>query len=253
MNAQQAAEEAMDMRGIYQVLAKQHGVSDVYAAFRDARLLVWTSEVFGLARTGLDSFVGTHINLTEDMAVPQFWHFHNFVLPSEGRATVPLDNECLGFVLFPGPEGLLPIGVFVNPESVRTKDVFFRVVARPLRNKDIADAGQSVLLACLAFMQLKLAALEPVVLPRAVRRRMQRENKPIPNIRIVQLRQREPSGNHVGSREYHHKWIVQGHWRRLHEPRKSDGAEVTFVHAYVKGPEGAPLLQPRESVYVVAR
>jgi hypothetical protein len=47
------------------------------------------------------------------------------------------------------------------------------------------------------------------------------------------------------------------HWcydkSRRYAPRKKDGAEVTYVSPYVKGPDGAPLLPPRETVYAVTR
>lgn len=113
---------------------------------------------------------------------------------------------------------------------------------------------QAEIAAARAFVRLPIVAKEQIGLPRSERRRMMRSGEPIPDIRIIQLRRRERGdGNQASAREYHHRWIVSGHWRKLHEPRKADDAEVTFVSSYVKGPENAPLLQPRESVYVVAR
>lgn len=49
------------------------------------------------------------------------------------------------------------------------------------------------------------------------------------------------------------RWIVAGHWRRLKNPRKSDGAAITYVRPYVKGKEGFPLVSPKKNVFHVKR
>lgn len=230
------------------------------AQVRSSRIVLWTDEMFNLALGGEEQFVGTK---TPTVTFPrsEFWsmgdHEFGVMTGAEGHVTNPPEGSRLGqfflySALFKGDteaaHSLCGCYIF----RIDNDDLpHLRFIPIP---RDVPAAEVWCLfLAGRAFMDLKLAAQEPVLLPRATRRRMAREDKPIPDIRIVQLRQRESSDNHSGSREYHHKWIVQGHWRRLHEPRKEDGAEVTFVHAYVKGPEHAPLLQPRQSVYAVSR
>lgn len=53
-------------------------------------------------------------------------------------------------------------------------------------------------------------------------------------------------------REYHHQWIVRGHWRQQQYGPAAALRRTTWVPSYLKGPEGAPLL-PREHVYVWRR
>jgi hypothetical protein len=71
------------------------------------------------------------------------------------------------------------------------------------------------------------------------------------NLTVVTLRQprHAPTGLSP-SREYHTRWIVRGHWRRI--PTPDQPGRVTWVHGYVKGPTGAPLVV-RDRVTVLAR
>lgn len=80
--------------------------------------------------------------------------------------------------------------------------------------------------------------------PRHSELRMMRRRKLDPrSVRIVSLRHRqtESVGNEAETREYTHRWIVRGHWRNQWYP--SQGRHIPlWIHAHVKGPEGAPLL-----------
>ena len=55
-----------------------------------------------------------------------------------------------------------------------------------------------------------------------------------PKVYFVDLRQAGEKKGSAGSREYHHRWLVRGHWRQLASGRR------TWVRPYVKGPAGAP-------------
>lgn len=71
---------------------------------------------------------------------------------------------------------------------------------------------------------------------RASRRRAIRRGSAV-HPRVYWVNVDEKSINHVKgaeAREYHCRWIVRGHWRRLDEDRR------TWVKAYIKGPAGAP-------------
>lgn len=48
-------------------------------------------------------------------------------------------------------------------------------------------------------------------------------------------------------------WQVRGHWRKLHAPRKSDGALITWVSPCIKGDIDKPLLPPRERMFHINR
>ncbi|MFD4921122.1 hypothetical protein ACFWNE_07360 [Streptomyces goshikiensis] len=55
---------------------------------------------------------------------------------------------------------------------------------------------------------------------------------------VPQAREGEPSGGRV----YRHRWVVSGHWRdQPHGPERALRRK-TWIPAYVKGPDGAPLL-----------
>lgn len=218
------------------------------AALRECRIIVWELDLFNLAIDGKESFIGTALPAETDLT-PEFWWFNEFSAESDQREGLPPDAALDALLLIPGRGIVL---AYFGGVGQRDPVPYLRVV--PLDGTWI--------MALRAFMKLKIAALQAVTLPRGTRRRAQRAGETLPDIRVVHLRQREPgNSNSESSREYHHRWITTGHWRRLPEALKQDskitgarkGDEVTFVSAYIKGPVGAPLLQPRESVYVVAR
>ena len=88
-----------------------------------------------------------------------------------------------------------------------------------------------------------------------MRKQYKRLGIEIPEVRSVVLRRNESkSDKHThGNVDWACHWLVRGHWRKLHEPRKSDGATVTYVQPHVKGPEDMPFRAPRDTVYVAKR
>jgi hypothetical protein len=79
--------------------------------------------------------------------------------------------------------------------------------------------------------------------PRATLRRMTRDNDTSdPEVRVVTLRAPDSqSGSGVSDREFHHRWIVRGHWRQQWYPSIQDHRPV-WITPHLKGPEDAPLL-----------
>lgn len=75
---------------------------------------------------------------------------------------------------------------------------------------------------------------EQVSLPRAQRRRLDRFKISHPSVYFVQIGEASESHPGSGDREYHHRWLVRGHWRHF-----SRGGR-TWVRPYIKGPAGAP-------------
>lgn len=81
---------------------------------------------------------------------------------------------------------------------------------------------------------------------RAVRRRSERAGVPVPErpVSVVVLRhQRRPGGEvaEAGSTNWTCRWVVTGHWRRQRCGPSGNDRRLTWIPAYVKGPEGAPL------------
>jgi hypothetical protein len=97
-----------------------------------------------------------------------------------------------------------------------------------------------------------LATVAPAPLDRPARRRAARASI-VHNTRVVMLRRTSPIGEPGdGEAKWHYRvrFLVKGHWRRLHD---KDGQPYRiWINAYIKGPDGAPLLHG-EKVAVLAR
>lgn len=225
----------------------------------EAEIVLWSGEMHDMAvRGAIEAFDGLPVSQSVlNMRQPQFWYNpdFNFGIEAGGDLDIPEGSACDMALLFPAPPEGEPralCGVlFYGDEGAILPLV--RSCSSLIPGRGLAGADL-FFIALHEFMKLKLAAKSPVHLPRPDRRRLQREGKEPPEINVIHLRRRESSEWHSPSgREYHHQWIVKGHWRRLHKARKKDGAAVTYVESYVKGPEGAPLLKPRETVFKVVR
>lgn len=102
------------------------------------------------------------------------------------------------------------------------------------------------------LMRQTLAATTDAHYDRASIRRLARENREPERVRVIELRRRMPStGNAESDREYHHQWIVRGHWRKQWYP-SLDLHRPVWIAPHVKGPEDAPLLGG-EKVYALKR
>jgi hypothetical protein len=102
------------------------------------------------------------------------------------------------------------------------------------------------------LMQQPITSVSPAATTRAARRRYAREDKPLPLVRVITLRRpANPSGSGQSDREYHHQWIVRGHWRQQWYPSREVHRPV-WIAPHVKGPEGAPILGG-EKVYAWTR
>ena len=126
-------------------------------------------------------------------------------------------------------------------------------VKEPKRIKNAAIGG---LQSTLIMMTQRIASLQTENLPRSMRRRMEREGGVAPAIRTVTLRraagkpeqEREPGQE--SSRTYKHRWLVAGedgtgygYWRNTWYPSVGDHRlQYVWVPPYIKGPEGAPML-----------
>lgn len=101
----------------------------------------------------------------------------------------------------------------------------------------------------MCYLLRQRVAQETTVSPdRAARRRMAREGREPASVRVISIRGASASGGGDGSREYVHRWVVRGHWRRQWYPSIQQNRPI-WITPYVKGPEDAPLLGG-EKVYV---
>lgn len=86
---------------------------------------------------------------------------------------------------------------------------------------------------------------------RAASRRLARDGIPATRVRVITLRRAAGEGSGPSDREFHHRWIVRGHWRQQWIPSRSVH-RPTWIAPHVKGPDGAPLLGG-EKVYALKR
>lgn len=102
------------------------------------------------------------------------------------------------------------------------------------------------------LMHQQVASVEHVELDRTTRRRLRREGiDDLQPIRVVSLRTHSPASGGDGSRDYHHRWVVKGHWRNQWYPSQKRHVPL-WISPHVKGPDGAPLLGG-EKVYAWTR
>lgn len=102
----------------------------------------------------------------------------------------------------------------------------------------------------LCYLLRQRIAQETVQQPdRPTRRRLAREGREAAPVRVISIRGASASGGGDGSREYVHRWIVRGHWRRQWYPSIGQNRPI-WITPYVKGPDDAPLLGG-EKVYSV--
>jgi hypothetical protein len=125
------------------------------------------------------------------------------------------------------------------------------VEAEPTSLADIDPELPQPIVAALAAAWLLMQ--QPMLIDRSreradksTARAYHRDGLPSPEVTVVDLRRQytpqdqEPDSG--GSRHYRHRWIVSGHWRnQAHGPDRSLRRQ-TWIPAYVKGPDGAPLL-----------
>lgn len=224
---------------------------DIREAMSLSTLVIWEKDIYPIAVRGYEQFEGSHLTERMTKRDVEFWYFNGFK-PLVGQTSaglgvlfVPMPDESLWFILFK-----------------KKVDGDFGVVYRQVKIGQQITPEVSRIVAMREFLEQRLAANEPVILPRSERRLLKKQNNAPLEIRLISLRARESSGWHTAqSREYRHRWIQSGHWRRLQEPLKRDskrsggkqGDEVVWVIPHEKGPIGAPLLQQRPTAYVVAR
>lgn len=100
-------------------------------------------------------------------------------------------------------------------------------------------------------MRQPLADITDAEYDRASRRRIEKQGKTPPPIRVIALR--HAAGSHSGDgsgREWHHRWIVRGHWRMAACGEGRQQRRPVWVSAHVKGPADAPMIGG-EKVYTV--
>jgi hypothetical protein len=104
--------------------------------------------------------------------------------------------------------------------------------------------------------QPNIAETTDAPIPRPWRRAQQREGRPVPRVRLIDVRRpkhskTEPSAEHRDI-EWTHRWIVSAHWRQQAYGPGRSLRRPRLIAPYMKGPDDKPLIVP-ESVKVWKR
>jgi hypothetical protein len=102
--------------------------------------------------------------------------------------------------------------------------------------------GRTVLSAWLLMQQPGVSTREPYRYGQMDRKWLKRRRLQQSPITVVRLRYAATARHGDGGmgREYHHRWMVRGHWRRQWYP--SRGAHIPlWIAPHIKGPEDAPI------------
>ncbi|WP_410658338.1 hypothetical protein [Amycolatopsis sp. lyj-112] len=114
---------------------------------------------------------------------------------------------------------------------------------------DAQLALQRTILTTWLLMGQTLVRSERTAAPRAARRRIERYDPALnQGVRLVDLRRARttPADRHSdafgqGTREYHHSWIVRGHWRNQYYLSRDDHRPI-WIADHLAGPEDKPLI-----------
>ena len=105
-----------------------------------------------------------------------------------------------------------------------------------------------------AFLRSEALVASGTPLPRPVRRAAKKMKASVPEVKTVTLRRARCSEDDElsGSVEYTCRWLVNGHLRNQWYPSE-DRHHLIYIAPHIKGPEDAPLREPRATVNVVRR
>lgn len=120
-----------------------------------------------------------------------------------------------------------------------------------LNGNSVLNLWGRTIIAAWLLSQQPLADVSQVEAQRAARRRLLRARHEPRPVRVVELRRPKSSGGQASAGNYHHQWIVRGHWRNQWHP-KHEVHRPVWIAPHVKGPEGAPLIGG-EKVYALKR
>lgn len=145
--------------------------------------------------------------------------------------------------------------VFLNPDEPRTAEAHGAQTAYPF----VSAVGAAWLLMAQANVAetrtIGPPAPEPVPTPDAFGGSAPSPPREPSTVTIVELRARtataEPSDE--SRRAYSHRFPVSGHWRQQACGPNLSQRKPRYIGDYIKGPQGAPLIGPKQRVHVLRK
>jgi hypothetical protein len=238
-----------------------------------ATLFLWRGDLWKAGVQGSETFVGTRFDAGRFLPPAQLW------IPDCDITIRPEMLEILGIpkevnvllcvllhpMTFNDKQHMLVTHVIGPPDSVtahmslddfRLYAMFPRVRFDIIQHDEIlaGSTNKTVYVALNEFKQLPFITTVEHGPDRAERRRLQKHGIAFPpKIHVITLRRvagaKTETGKHV---DWNCRWIVQGHWKKQWHPSIQTHVP-TYIHAYLKGPEGKPLHTPSKSLYKIAR
>lgn len=133
-----------------------------------------------------------------------------------------------------------------QPRLIHDNEAGFRLGVEhehPPTTTILGTWGRTLLASWLLMQQPGVATREPYAYNRQDQAWMKRrriKQSPVTIVRLRYAKQESGADGAALSREYHHRWMVRGHWRKQWYP--SRGAHVPiWISPHIKGPEGAPV------------
>jgi hypothetical protein len=170
-----------------------------------------------------------------------------------GWAYAPEDGA-VGIKAWPEKMGSLPIQPF-PPCVIDFRNNQLGVDHSASDTPGLRDATAAVLtfaLTLLLTLPQRIAARSALRGPGHGPHSEEYRDRDVPTVQIITLRRpAPPAGSPAGPGHavaWSHQWIVSGHWRNQ---KVREGHRLTWIEAYVKGPEGLPLVADR--LYRVAQ
>lgn len=243
-------------------------IYDIGQMCQQATLVLWSMELWNTACKGSEIFLDQ--NFEEDMLYPQtqMWvpDRDMYLQPEVQEALDTKGRDTLWAVLLHTYKGnLMTFPFFIK--KMQTKEEVAEFNADPRRGVPFVIpmpvlAGckpifrwQADYLAMMNFMNLEVVVNEQYVHPRPERRRAQKANVQLPDIRVIKLRKTYHAsipGEAKSDFEYSCHWLVRGHWRWQWYPSTQNHAPK-FVVPCVKGDLDKPFKAPTETIYAVVR
>ena len=139
-----------------------------------------------------------------------------------------------------------------SPLSTPRTDYFWtfngRKANEPTHPRDVSLAFEALRSVWL-LMQQPLGEVAEAEFDHATVKRLRRARVKERPVRVITLRRPRGATSSAAGQEWHHQWIVRGHWRNHWHPKRQVHRPI-WIAPHVKGPEGAPMLGG-EKVYAL--
>jgi hypothetical protein len=219
----------------------------------DFGITIWETHSLDCAKSQKDAFAGEHADHNLFPFRSQFWLYRSHI-----PEMMEPRNQYIGSIVYmaSGTAVKVDIEVIISADEERiylTDDMHLRVQYAFQQNELVGDKHTDFY-SCLSFLKSRVAAVEPLSLPRSDRRRFTRSDHYLPAVHVIKVRQLESAsmnGSHISSRQYNWRWPVRAFVRKPNRRMKEQ--RPIWVSAHIRGPIDMPLKPHTPTVNLVNR